>query len=250
MGRGRVLMFSGGIGRLFYEPLPAATLAEVAVYGDIGPLLAERLRLHPALAGYSVVHPPETMRATVLGAASQLVTLSGSTIWAEKGILPLRNVPVVRPVLDGLPAPAELAAAIRAAVARWDINPAADPFAVALEINRTLDYNALVRLAEGLRDFAAQMPAARPLIAIIGRDYAQSLGQTLRPLVGAAPAAGDRPGGAGRGRLYRYWRAADGWAGGAAVGQNTDFLSFLRLCDAAAYQTVRQNATNSPTCAC
>ena len=37
------------------------------------------------------------LHATVLGAASQQVTLSGSTIWAEDSQLPLKNVPVVEP---------------------------------------------------------------------------------------------------------------------------------------------------------
>lgn len=186
-GRGKVLMFSGGIGRCYDHPLPVRSVADVAVYGDIGPLLADRLRAWPGLQDYTIVPPPETMRATVLGAASQLITLSGSTIWAEKGILPLRNVPVIRPVLDGLPSPDELAGAVNLAVQRWDISPATDSFAVALEMDRVLDYTALVRLAEGLNAFAGALPAERPLIVIIQRDYAQSLGQTLRPMMGSRP---------------------------------------------------------------
>lgn len=186
-GRGKVLMFSGGIGRCYYEAKPIRSLADVAVYGDVGPLLADRLRVCEGFCGETIVRPPETMRATVLGAASQLITLSGSTIWAEKGILPLRNVPVIRPDLDGLPAPEELASAIQKAAMRWDIQLASDPFAVALEIDRTLDYLALVRLAEGLNKFAARMALGQALIVIIQRDYAQSLGQTLRSMMGSRP---------------------------------------------------------------
>ena len=78
----------------------------------MGPLLAESLRQHPGLQAYATQRPAETLRATVLGASSQTVTLSGSTIWAEAGLLPLRNVPVVRPRLEAGSQPAAIAAAI------------------------------------------------------------------------------------------------------------------------------------------
>jgi ethanolamine utilization protein EutA len=179
-GRGTVLMFSGGIGHDYYTPAPVTTVAEVAIHGDVGPLLADALRRQPALVGYRIVPPAETMRATVLGAGTQTVTLSGSTIWAEREILPLRNAPVVRPAMPPLLERQTVAAAINAAVTRWDIDRRTDAFAVALESGRTLDYNALVELAAALNDFAATMPPTRPLVVIIDRDYAQVLGQTVK----------------------------------------------------------------------
>lgn len=179
-GRGTVLMFSGGIGHYYYAPAPVTTVAEVAIHGDVGPLLADAIRRHPALASYRIVAPAETMRATVLGAGTQTVTLSGSTIWAEREILPLRNAPVVRPEMPPQLERRAVAAAIDAAVTRWDIDRRTDAFAIALESGRTLDYNALVELASALSDFAETMPPARPLVVIIERDYAQALGQTVK----------------------------------------------------------------------
>lgn len=186
-GRNKLVMLSGGIGRCYFDDLPASNIQETAVYGDIGPLFARRLRNSGILDDYTFIQPPETMRATVLGAASQLITLSGSTIWAEKGILPLRNVPVVRPALDGLPGPDELPKLIARALTRWDIRVDENPFAVALDIDRVLDYQALVRLTEGLRMFSEQYPSNQPLIVIIQKDYAQSLGQTLRTMLTSRP---------------------------------------------------------------
>ena len=186
-GRGSRLMLSGGIGHYFYAPVPIETVADAAVHDDVGPLLAESLRQHAGLRAYATVPPAETLRATVLGASTQTVTLSGSTIWAEPGLLPLRNVPVVRPRLGGDLRPAEIAAAVAEAVRRWDVNPAADHFAVALELNRPLDYTALLQLAHGLCEFAATLPPDRPLLAIIERDYAQALGQTVKALAPTRP---------------------------------------------------------------
>jgi len=145
--------------------------------------LADSLRKHAVLSSYTVVQPSETVRATVLGASTQTVTLSGSTIWAEKEILPLKNVPVIRPVCGrDDPAPADISKSITEAVTRWDVNLATDPFAVALELNKSLDYESLTQLASGLKLFADTMPSDRPLIAIIERDYAQALGQTVKGL--------------------------------------------------------------------
>jgi ethanolamine utilization protein EutA len=181
-GRGSVLMFSGGIGHYYYNPIPINSVSDVTIHDDVGPLLAESLRKHPVLNSYSIVPPAETVRATVLGASTQTVTLSGSTIWAEREILPLKNVPVIRPALPISLEPGAVSSSIANAVTRWDVDLATDPFAVALELNQSLDYESLTRLANGLKDFSNSMPADRPLIAIIERDYAQALGQTVKGL--------------------------------------------------------------------
>ena len=181
-GKGSVLMISGGIGHYYYNPIPLNSVSDVTRHDDVGPLLAESLRKHAVLNTYTIVQPAETVRATVLGASTQAVTLSGSTIWAEREILPLKNVPVTRPRLPASLEPASVSRSIAEAVTRWDVDLATDPFAVALELDRSLDYDSLTQLAAGLKDFADMMPADRPLIAIIERDYAQALGQTLKGL--------------------------------------------------------------------
>jgi len=181
-GKGTLLMFSGGIGHYYYKPLKIDSVADATLHDDVGPLLAESMRQHPVLNSYEVVQPSETLRATVLGASTQTVTLSGSTIWAEREILPMKNVPVIRPVLQTDLDPVSVSASIAEAVRRWDVNVATDPFAIALELNRPLDYTSLSQLANGLREFAAGMPSDRPLVVIIERDYAQALGQTVKGL--------------------------------------------------------------------
>src|SRR5919206_426843 len=96
-------------------------------HDDVGPLLAESLRNHAVLNTYTIVPPAETVRATVLGASTQTVTLSGSTIWAEREILPLKNVPITRPTLPDSLEPTSVSRSITEAVARWDVNLVTDP---------------------------------------------------------------------------------------------------------------------------
>jgi ethanolamine utilization protein EutA len=181
-GKGSILMFSGGIGHYYYNPISVDSVSEVTLHGDVGPLLAESLRRHATLNFYQIVPPAETLRATVLGASTQTVTLSGSTIWAEREILPLKNVPVIRPTLASTLEPVSIARSISEAVTRWDVDLMTDPFAVALELNQSLDYETLTQLANGLKEFSESMPSDRPLIVIIERDYAQALGQTVKGL--------------------------------------------------------------------
>ena len=195
-GKGSVLMFSGGIGHYYYNPIPVNSVSDVTIHDDVGPLLAESLRNNAMLNSYQIVPPAETVRATVLGASTQTVTLSGSTIWAEREILPLKNVPVIRPTLRAERSdehseersrsaelePISIARSISEAVTRWDVNLATDPFAIAIELDQSLDYESLTQLANGLREFSNTMPNDRPLIVIIERDYAQALGQTVKGL--------------------------------------------------------------------
>jgi len=183
------VLLSGGVGASYFAAEPADTLAEVAAYGDVGPLLARALRANARLQAKTVAAPGQTLRATVLGAASQTVTLSGSTIWARADLLPLRNLPVVRPDLEhSPPTPAGIADALTAAVARWD-RAGNGTVALALSLPARLDYEGLQRLAEGVIGYAGGLSNGQPLVLVTGRDYAQALGQSIqrrdreRPLV-------------------------------------------------------------------
>jgi ethanolamine utilization protein EutA len=185
--RSSALFLSGGVAACYYDLAPADTLADVSVYGDVGPLLAQSLRLNARLQARRVLQPQETMRATVLGAASQTVTLSGSTIWAEPELLPLLNLPVVRPHVDGTFDAAALPELIRQAVQRWDAE-GDGRVAVALDLPARLDYTALSGIAEGIAAYArSSLAPGQPVIVITRRDYAQVLGQTIKGLEPTLP---------------------------------------------------------------
>jgi ethanolamine utilization protein EutA len=184
-GSDTTVFFSGGIGHYIYAPIAINSPEDMTVHGDIGPLLAESIRLHPDLKTYDIRQPPETLQATVMGASSQTVTLSGSTIWAEAEMLPIRNVPVVHPQWPKIPpSRQQVSAAARDAVVRWDVSPTGTPFAIALALSWNLDFSCLTALAGGLADFTTtRLAAEQPLIIIIEHDYARALGQTLKHLM-------------------------------------------------------------------
>lgn len=175
------VFLTGGIGALYYEEASAGSLAEVGRFGDVGPLLADALHRNDRLQRLTVRRPPETLRATVLGAAGQTVTLSGSTIWVARDLLPLRNLPVVRPAMPGRGGGPTFAAAVHEALVRWDLED--DVLAaIVVELPSELGYAALQAVADEMVAYHDAGHSDRPLVLVLQQDYAQVLGQTIQTL--------------------------------------------------------------------
>lgn len=182
-----VVFFSGGVGTYYYDPIEIHGLADVLLHNDVGPLFAQCLRLHPRIRKRNVQRPAETLRATVMGASSQTITLSGSTIWVARDWLPLRNLPVVRPQLtpEELVRPDRLAEALRYAGQRWDAEESQGILALALDLPTRLNHAGLVAIAQGVVQYANARNGRStdvPLVLVLERDYAQALGQTVHAL--------------------------------------------------------------------
>lgn len=182
----KVIFISGGVGAYYYQPVEIHTLADVLIHNDVGPLLAQSLRLNARLRRMQVEPPSQTMRATVLGAATQTVTLSGSTIWVDESRLPLRNIPVVYPAIEreDYYTAGKLSEKIRDALTRWDKDFRESTFAISLKIPDMLDYPKIVLISEELARFAqTELSVSTPLILVLENDYAQVLGQLLHTLM-------------------------------------------------------------------
>lgn len=65
-------------------------------FGDLGPHLAAAMQTWLGSLNLPVWEPVSGIRATVLGASTEAVQVSGSTIYTPPGVLPIRDVPVVR----------------------------------------------------------------------------------------------------------------------------------------------------------
>jgi ethanolamine utilization protein EutA len=90
------ILFSGGVAEYVYG-------RETRDFGDAAPALGKALRRRIEEIGtLRLIEPRERIRATVLGASSHAMQLSGDTIYlsSHARLLPRRNLPVVRPALD------------------------------------------------------------------------------------------------------------------------------------------------------
>jgi ethanolamine utilization protein EutA len=171
------LTFSGGVAEYVYAREPSR-------YGDLGPDLADALRLASS-EGRLPASPTalgEGIRATVLGASQFSVQLSGNTVHiSDPSVLPLRNLPVVYARVDASgPEATQVAQAIRNGFVRLDLVEGEHPAAVALPWRGDPHYDSLRAIADGI---AAAMPrslaAGFPLVIALDGDIGASLGGIL-----------------------------------------------------------------------
>ncbi|HYN29119.1 MAG TPA: ethanolamine ammonia-lyase reactivating factor EutA [Dermatophilaceae bacterium] len=177
--RSTSVFLTGGVGACYYARPPVGTMAEVTAYGDVGPLLADCLHRNERLRRHVVREPPETLAATVLGAAGQTVTLSGSTIWTDRRLLPLTNLPVLRPALPGRGGGPSFAEAVQDALERWDL-PADTAAAIVVDLPSGLGFGGLAEVAGEMAAYHDVAGPDRPLVLVMEQDYAQVLGQTIQ----------------------------------------------------------------------
>lgn len=179
---GRRATCSGGVSEYL------AGGADTVVH-DLGLDLAAALRAAFASAGCSLSPLPAGIRATAIGASQFTVQLSGSTIHlARPDLLPLRNLPVVSPVLsvaydeearDGL------AEAIAHGLERMDIAGALQPLALALRFPGEPHYGALHELAHSLGSaLGDHLAAGVPLVLALDADVGRSLGAVIEEELG------------------------------------------------------------------
>lgn len=88
------IMISGGVADHVYGGGACTTLAEIARYGDTGPMLGREVARCFSAGPVPMLKPAETIRATVIGAGARTLDVSGSTICVADRMLPLKNVPV------------------------------------------------------------------------------------------------------------------------------------------------------------
>jgi ethanolamine utilization protein EutA len=185
------ITFSGGVSEFIYG-------RESRDFGDIAAALAGRITqaFRDARMPASMAQPGEGIRATVIGASQFTVQVSGKTIHiSENADLPLRNVPVIAPVLElgETVDVAGTAAAIQAALERSTVEEDR-PLALAIRWHGDPLYKRLRALAEGIAlclarhasdlaprasPLAADASPLAPLVLMIDGDVGRTLGYIL-----------------------------------------------------------------------
>lgn len=181
------IMISGGVANYAYNcschsPM---RLEDILKYGDIGPLFGQKITEKLSFKKIRLEKPCETIRATVIGAGIQIIGISGSTIYVNNDILPLKNVPVVKPFKLLIPHKSdEISSIIKKHIENFFDKDYMDNIAIAVPKERYLSFSDINVLAEGIiKGFSQLIELGKPLIVIMEQDYAKVLGQTLRVLL-------------------------------------------------------------------
>ena len=142
-----VVCFSGGVAEYIYG-------REAQTYGDLGPALACAILRRVRAWGPRIEPPDQGIRATVVGASQYTIQVSGSTIFVEpQATLPLLNLPVITPAL---PLHGELldvdaiAASVRAALRRMDLDEGEQPVALCYRWEGSATYARLDAFCRGV----------------------------------------------------------------------------------------------------
>jgi ethanolamine utilization protein EutA len=164
------VVFSGGVGEYINGP-------EDREYGDLGRRLG-RAVLRRA-AGFTVLPPAESIRATCIGASQYTVQVSGDTLFlTDPGILPLRDLAAVA-VRPDAPDATAIAAEIRRGITRLDRQDGS--FALAIRWRHGARYPALRALCDGVAaGTRGLVPAGGPLVVVLDADVAGIVGEILK----------------------------------------------------------------------
>ncbi|MGH9108479.1 MAG: ethanolamine ammonia-lyase reactivating factor EutA [Acidimicrobiales bacterium] len=178
-----VIVPSGGVAE--YLGGGDASVVAPGEPGDLGPALARSVLSWLGRAGLidSLRPATERIRATVVGASQFSTQVSGSTIRiGADSVLPLHNVPVVRPAIamgGTLHAPA-VAAAVRGALAgRFEGLDHPPAVALAVAWDGLPEHGRLRALADGIRAGTAGLAPGTVLVVAVDRDLAATLGRVM-----------------------------------------------------------------------
>ena len=170
------LTFSGGVADFVYN----VSQADPFRYGDIGVILGYEIKNHPAFSGLDLYTPYETIRATVVGAGTCTTEISGSTISFASGVLPIKNIPVLRVSDEDEATPEGVLHSLSFQMPLYSPNGKTEQVAVSLSGEHYRSFDALQRLADALIAGAKPIVDSRfPLIIVLENDVGKALGHSL-----------------------------------------------------------------------
>ena len=177
--RGKVdeVTFSGGVSEFIYG-------REKASFGDLGPLLAEEIRKRVEPWVPLIETPDQGIRATVIGASQYTTQVSGSTIFVSPlETVPLRNVPVIAPLLplEEEIDPDAVASAVTSALKQLDLAAGKSPVAVFVPWRGSATFQRLDAFCRGaVKGLEPVLTRGHPLVLAGDGDVGGLLGIHLR----------------------------------------------------------------------
>ncbi|WP_049995924.1 ethanolamine ammonia-lyase reactivating factor EutA [Halococcus sediminicola] len=168
------VVFTGGVGRLVNTPDEAAD-----AYGDAGSLLAAAVR--DRAAALPVLQPEEDVRATVIGAGTQTMRLSGRTLAVDASLLPLRNLPVIGALDLGNICREMLFDRFDDAVATAEERHGpGEPFVLSIDDVGPVTYQRVKDVAKAIAAACGDAnETGMPVVVLTRQNCAKALGQTL-----------------------------------------------------------------------
>lgn len=163
--------FSGGVAALVGN-----SIENKYSYGDIGIWLKEALEKEIAKRELKTKFVNSAIRATVIGAGSHTIQLSGHTVHADQALLPLKNVPL----LKGKATDPSVEKCLRGL--EHSIKTHKGTIAIELPDIDLDTYEAILDCAKTVSEIVNEMTTIEPVVLILKSDAAMALGLQLKRL--------------------------------------------------------------------
>lgn len=173
-----LVVYSGGVAEFIYGQQGKG-------FCDLGPRLGRCIRTAHERWGVPLGMPAERIRATVIGASQYTVQVSGNTIFlSDPGLLPLRNLPVIK--LPPFPRPLThqaVAAAVQQGFRLLDLAEGEKTVALAVTWDQKPEYGRLRELAAGIRlSLPKTIAKGLPVVLVFDHDVGKLVGHLLADL--------------------------------------------------------------------
>lgn len=171
------ITFSGGVADYIYRE---DVVVDEFEYGDIGILLGQAIKESPLCKELTVLRSVETIRATVVGAGTHTIEISGSTITYTKDAFPIKNLPILKLTKEEEQSASLLEQAIKMKLNWFMLDGDLQRVAIAFEGSKAPSFTMVSEYAKGILAGTKELIMRElPLIILVESDMAKVLGQTL-----------------------------------------------------------------------
>lgn len=171
------ITFSGGVADYIYGE---EMVTDEFAYGDIGILLGQAIKASPLCKELTVLKSVETIRATVVGAGTQTMEVSGSTITYTKDAFPIKNLPILKLSKEEEESAKSMEQAINTKLNWFKLEGNLQKVAIAFEGSKTPSFIQVSEYAKGLLAGMKELLEQEfPFIILVENDLAKVLGQTM-----------------------------------------------------------------------
>lgn len=171
------ITFSGGVADYIYRDEP---VVDEFAYGDIGILLGQAIKKSILCKELTVLRSVETIRATVVGAGTHTMEISGSTITYTRDAFPIKNLPILKLNKDEEQSASSIEQAVKTKLNWFKLEGDLQRVAIAFEGSKSPSFTLVSEYAKGLLAGMQELIQRElPLIILVENDMAKVLGQTM-----------------------------------------------------------------------
>ena len=176
----KAVTFSGGVADCIYRKIEG----DPYQYGDVGILLGRAIRENPDFKKVEILKAAETIRATVVGAGVHITNVSGSTIRYDPGLLPLKNIPILKVPEEDEASLETLADSIKKQLPLYKPEGKVEQVAIAMTGEKYRSFLDVQALAKAILQGAKELIESKhPLIIVVENDIGKVLGNALNVML-------------------------------------------------------------------